>query len=426
MAAVAEGDVQERRAKGGGGAHPAANIPFLDTPSEPAGPAAKPAVASGSPDRQRHAAPPRQGLSWVRLTALLFIGLPTLLTALYYVLWAADQYVVEVRFAVRGPSGAANVDVLGIVTGTATSGSTTTDSYIVMDFIKSRQIIEQLEGHLDLKKVYNHARADWPARLGSSKSREDELDYWKWMVTLSFDTTSQVIAVRTKAFTPEDARAVATAVIKLSENLVNDLSVRARTDSVKYAQQELARMEERLKLNRVAQRAFREKQQEFDPRRAADAQLALLSKLTDELSAQRTRMTTLRQNMGENAPPVQYLATQIKALEQQIEVERQKFAAAAVEQRDPALSQLVADFDELAVEREFAEKAYVSALASLERARADADRQQRYLATFVSPSLPQDALYPKRILNTIGVFAGTAILWALGMLIFYGVRDHAV
>lgn len=418
--------MQERRSRGGAGPQPAANIPFLDKPGEPLPPAAAPASPYANPERPRSAGPARARMSMPRLTALLVIALPTMLTALYYGLWAADQYLVEVRFAVRGPSGAANVDVLGIVTGTASAGSTTTDSYIVMDFIKSRQILDQLEGKLDIKKVYNHARADWPARLGNNKSKEDELDYWKWMVTLSFDTTSQVIAVRAKAFTPEDAKAVAAAVIKLSEDLVNDLSARARTDSVKYAQLELARMEERLKQNRIAQRGFREKQQEFDPRRAAEAQLALLSKLTDELSVQRTRMTTLRQSMGENAPPVQYLATQIKALEQQIEVERQRFAAAAKEQRDPALSQLVADFDELAVERDFAEKAYVSALASLERARADADRQQRYLATFVAPSLPQDALHPKRILNTLGVLGGSAILWALGMLIFYGVRDHAV
>ena len=77
------------------------------------------------------------------------------------------------------------------------------------------------------------------------------------------------------------------------------------------------------------------------------------------------------------------------------------------------LSGQVAAYEELLVEREFAEKAYVSALSTLEKARVDAAQQQRYLATFVPPSLPQEALYPRRVLNAFMVLAVAALLWAL-------------
>ena len=64
-------------------------------------------------------------------------------------------------------------------------------------------------------------------------------------------------------------------------------------------------------------------------------------------------------------------------------------------------------------------------MARSAKARIDASQQQRYLATFVRPSLPQEALYPKRLLNTFIVFAGSLLLWALGVLVAYSIRDHA-
>ncbi|MCB1234312.1 MAG: hypothetical protein KDM91_04500, partial [Verrucomicrobiae bacterium] len=45
-------------------------------------------------------------------------------------------------------------------------------------------------------------------------------------------------------------------------------------------------------------------------------------------------------------------------------------------------------------EKEFAQRAYESALASLELARVDADRQHRYLVTIAQPSSPDSATYP--------------------------------
>jgi capsular polysaccharide transport system permease protein len=85
----------------------------------------------------------------------------------------------------------------------------------------------------------------------------------------------------------------------------------------------------------------------------------------------------------------------------------------------------VANDEDLVVDREFAGKAYVSALSSLERARGQAHRQQRYVAAFVRPTLPQEAFDPRRIVASVTVFAIALVPWALGVLIIYAIRDHA-
>ena len=173
-------------------------------------------------------------------------------------------------------------------------------------------------------------------------------------------------------------------------------------------------------------RQFRDQQQEIDPLKKAESQLSLQSRLESDLSAARARMSTLRRYMQENAPSEAFLGSPIKALERQVEQERAKLGKGGdLPSGITTLSGQVAAYEELLVEREFAEKAYVSALATLEKARGDAAQQQRYLATCVRPSLPQEALYPRRIVNALTVLAASALIWALSVLIVYAIRDHA-
>jgi len=90
-----------------------------------------------------------------------------------------------------------------------------------------------------------------------------------------------------------------------------------------------------------------------------------------------------------------------------------------------AVASMLSTFAKLETEREFAQQAYTAALASLERARAEADRTQRYLAVFVEPRPPEEALYPEVPRGILTTLLLSALAWALGVLVFYGVREHA-
>lgn len=371
--------------------------------------------------------PQQRRRDWIKMSMLVCVVLPTILTGIYYAFIAADQYSAEVRFAVRGASSKAGTELLGVFAGVAgSSGSTVTDAYIVMDYIRSREVLEKMQPLIDVRGIYSHNNADWLARFDPSEPIEEFVSYWRDMLDVGFDAASQIITVKVRAFTSEDAKRVAETIIRLSEGLINALSERARQDAVKYAEIEVQRTEERLKINRTTLRSFRDKKQEIDPVKAADAQLLQISRLEEELTSTRLQADTLRRYMSDEAPNIKFLKNKIAALQQQVSEERKKLGVGAREdQPGSTLSGLVADYEELVVEREFAEKAYVSALASLERARLEAVQQQRYLATFISPTLPEEALYPKRLTNTLLVFGAGFVLWALGVLIVYAIRDHA-
>ena len=54
------------------------------------------------------------------------------------------------------------------------------------------------------------------------------LDYWRWMIDVNLDTISQIITVKVRAFTREDAVRVAEGVLTFSEELINNLSESSR------------------------------------------------------------------------------------------------------------------------------------------------------------------------------------------------------
>ena len=363
------------------------------------------------------------------LSALLFVLLPSLVATAYYTFIAAKQYAVEVRFAVRGiDQAAASSELLGMFTGAATSGSTLTDAYILVDYIHSKEILLRLSEMMDIQKPFVRGNADlfasfwWPGA-----AVEVFLEYWRSMVRTSLDSASRIITIEVRAFDPNDALKIAQSIVVLSERLVNELSERARQDAVLSATQEVRHMENRLRHSSDAMRVFREQHQDIDPTQTAQANLQRLSSIQTQINEARARLVTQRSYMNPDAPPVQHTINQIKALEEQLKVERERLGAGATAATTSAttLSSAVDDYQALLVEQDFAQKAYVSALSSLERARMTAAQQQRYLGTFVPPRKPESAIYPRRTLNIVVFILLNIVIWAICVLAIYAIRDHA-
>ncbi|MCA1299383.1 lipopolysaccharide biosynthesis protein [Stappia indica] len=363
----------------------------------------------------------------LKLSFVLCVILPTLFGGIYFAFIASDRYAASAGFSVRSmDSSAVGGDVLGALTGLSSVGSTTTDSYILLEYLKSRELLEALRKDVDFQAAYGSDRIDFLYRLDPTLPIEDLVDYWDWMITTSYDNASSIMTFEVQAFTPEDAQKIAALIVKHSQNLINKLSEQARKDAVQFAKREVASAELRLKILRDEMQRFRSSSHAVDPTATAAAQVELVTGIERQLIELRARMISLRTSLDETSPSVQQLSRQIAALENQLQRKQQEVGGAPADANtsNPNLSALLADYEKLKVDQEFAQQAYAATLASLERARAEADRQQRFLAVFRAPSLPQDSLYPERILNTVLIFVVALLLWSIGTLIVYSVRDH--
>lgn len=76
------------------------------------------------------------------------------------------------------------------------------------------------------------------------------------------------------------------------------------------------------------------------------------------------------------------------------------------------------------LEREFAEKALISAMTAVEAARVEAMRQQVYLERVTNPSHPDYSAYPWRIIWTIVVMAAGYMAWRMWRILSADALRH--
>lgn len=363
---------------------------------------------------------------WIQGSAVLAIGLPLVIATLYLGLIASDRYAVEVKFAVRGQETPA-IDALGVF-GLGGGGGMGSDSYMIVDYVRSRSMFEEVSKSVDVAKMFSASSIDWFSRLDSRQPIERIVEYWGKMINVNYEPSTSIIRVEVSAYDKNDAVKIANAVTAAAEGLINRLSTESRHDALKAATTEVERAEQRQRMLRTAMRKFREKEQISDPVRRAGAQQEMIEKTRNDIQKVETELQAARAFMKDDAPPIIVLKNQKAALAKQIEA-LQKEIGGDQGGRDAkgegrGVASMLSSYEELEAERIFAEKAYITALASLERARFEADRKQRFLAMFEKPNLPQEARYPARLRGILEVLVATTILWGLGVLIVLGIREH--
>jgi capsular polysaccharide transport system permease protein len=378
---------------------------------------------------QPAAARPRGGI-WKLLAGLVVVGIPTVCTGLYLALWSTPQYVSEIRFAVRGPeaiaaASAASGSSGGLLGPTAANPlSLISDSYIVVDYLLGREIIEKLEKNIQLTERYTRHDADYFARLEKDLSIEQLVNFWQRKVKASFDHLTGIVTVEIRAFSSKDAHDIAIAVLQEMGELVNNLSQRAREDAVRSAREDLRRSEKRIQDIRAQIRQFRDRAQIADPVASATEKHRMLAQLEAQLTQINAAMGQRRGFLGESSPTMTNLRARAEAIEQEIarakaELGSEDTSAAA------SMAGTLASYEELEVQRLFAEKAFLTALSALETARSDAERLRRYLAVYVEPKMAEYPTYPKALEDTLLTFLALSVAFGLLVLFLQGLRERA-
>lgn len=358
---------------------------------------------------------------WLKKTYGIFVLLPFVLISFYFLFIASDRYVSGAGFAVRNMSSQSGTDLLGSVTGLVSSGTSTSDSYIVIKFLESRDLLQSLIDETDFLQIYGKNTIDFISRIPEELTIEERLKSWKRYITASFDPSSGIIRFEVEAFHPEESNLMAAKILEQVKVLTNELSEQARKDSMNYAEEELALAEARLLEARTNLKLFRKNTNSLDLSASAMAQIELLANLEKELIEIKARIEVLKESLDEDAPSIKALDRKAEALEFQI---LEKSGGLKITGQSNELSSLLANQEELQTEKTFAETAYASAMASLESARMEASRNQRYLAIYTHPSLPEYPIYPKRLLYSLVAFIGLNLFWALFMLVILSIQDH--
>lgn len=347
--------------------------------------------------------------------------IPTAVGIGYLYTRAADQFHSIASFSVRSEDFQNPLDALSAFTQVGSSSAS--DSTILYDFIRSQPMVELIDARLDLSRIYNRAPEDVVFSLGEGATREDMVSYWDRMVHVAIDGNSGVIDIDVRAFAPEDASAIAEAVLVASSDLVNDLSRIAREDAMRYALEDVATAEERLKELRRQIRVFRSENQIIDPEADVASQMGVVGALQSQLAGALIELQTLGEYAREGDARLVNLERRIEAIRNQIALERESVSGATSGGRP--LSTVIGEYEELLVDLEFSQNAYTAALAAGEQARAEARRKSRYIAVHIPPTTAEEALYPQRGILSLLLLACTFAAWSVCVMIYYNVRDRS-
>lgn len=356
------------------------------------------------------------------LVFLLVVGLPTALAAVYYGFFASSQYATEIQFGVRSADAQRN-DATSIFQGMASASQIGLQSNIVVKYIKSRSMVDAISEKIDLRRMFSGPEVDELSRLDPNASIEALVEYWRGKVEPYFELTTGIVSVQVRAFTPEDALTIGRNVLALSESLADDLSKKARADYVKFAQEQVEEASEKLRQARQAMLEFRDRERSIDPNKEADSARLGIAKLRDELGRVRADYLTARGRTGENSTILVSLRDRITALESLIRDAEARMTGTESKEALP-ISQNIRGFENVEIERQLAEKFYDAAMQSLQRAQFEASRRAMYLEVFVTPSLAEHPVYPRRFVSVLIVALASFGAWIFLLMIYYSIRDH--
>lgn len=353
-------------------------------------------------------------------SGLLVVLVPVLVAGLYFGLIASDRYESEMQFSLRNFKASAPAAFMSL-TGLPT-GNLMQEAKVVQSYVHSRALVDHLLERTDLFGKFNSPDIDVFSRFPQGDPIEDFMEYWRERVGVHVETLSGIVTVTVQAFSAQDAQEINSLILEAVDQLVNELSARARADLLQFNRQDLDQAQERLKALSEDLAALRNSTGLLDPELYAKSISAVATELEVRLSDMRVRQRAALGSMNADTPQMRFLTRQIETLESEIVRLRQEIASPG--STGETLSTTKALFDRYLLDQEIARKQYTQASLEYERARLDADRRQVYTAVVMQPTLPEDAEYPRRIWSWTVVLVLCISAWGALVGLAVLIRNH--
>ncbi|MEP9353624.1 hypothetical protein ABLE93_08500 [Xanthobacter sp. KR7-65] len=389
--------------------------------------------------REEAATSSARWFAMLRLSFVIVVLLPAAVCAFYAGVVASPVYVSEARLAVReslgeraSPDGDEEGGTRGVVSGVVRGLSSlfgglgganqSQAPFVLTNYIASRSYVAKLDADGWLRAFFFRPGLDPLSRLSPDASQEALWRYWNSHVTAAVDRRSEIVLLRVRAFSPQDARILAERVVRDGEVLLNDIVARSRADSVGRAAEQLDRARARYMQALIRQQEWRARQRAVDPVQAAEALGASLMRLEQERITADREMRALEKLSAPDGPMLGVLRDRVAAIDSEMAAFRKRFGSTGGA-GTTAVAGLAA-YEESELEVRFAETMQSIAVSGLQEAERRARAQSAFVNVFVPPSLPTTAAEPVWWQTGLFVLVLAGIFWVNAMVLVAVIRDH--
>ena len=232
-----------------------------------------------------------------------------------------------------------------------------------------------------------------------------------------------ILTVQVDAYSPQTSLRLAKDLVRLSEKLVNQITLRGRQDALQRADLEVSTSSQRLAGAREKLLQFRNTNSMIDPASKAASIAEVIGKLTLEKIDIENALSTFNGSLSADSPSQRFQRAKLAALNKDIADARSKLTN---EKASDAVSAQIASYERLKLEEQFAQTLYTIAQNSYQKARQELEKQVLYLVVVVAPTLPEAATTPKVVTSTLLLFSALTVLWAICILIGAALSDQMV
>lgn len=352
---------------------------------------------------------------------MIFVVLPTSLVFLYLTLIATPQYVSEAHFVVRGRSGQSGISLSSILQSSGGSGATSENTYVVEDYMQSRDAAELLIKQNNLLDIYKRPEADFFARypmFGMPQDFEHFYLYYKRHVLVEQDSETNISILTVRTFRAEDSQKIARALLDAGENLVNEINRRQRENLIHATSLEMQASETKLRDINQKLAEYRNVVALIDPMRQSVPMINFVTTLQNMLTTTNMQLGQLRQS-APNSPLIAAYQRQADILSEQI-----KKSGGEITGSNNSLVPKITGYDDLMVQREIQQRILASNVASLEAAKQQADQQMIYVDEVAQPNAADWPEYPRNIIVLIITICSTLGLYVMGRLLIAGAEER--
>lgn len=343
----------------------------------------------------------------------------TVLVGFYWAVWATDRYVSRATVVLESPQIAPpEISFSSLMGGGA--GGNTSDLLMLREYLRSTDMLREVTEAMPFRAQYSE-NGDWFSRLRDRDAPMESLhDYYLRQVSVEMDDYAGVLNISVQAYDPGFARDLANLLLEAGEAHMNEMGQRLAEEQVRFLEEQVESVHRRLQARRDALLEFQNREGLVSPTKTVESLSQVIATLEGELAQLRAREKALSSYQSGRSSERVRVRSEIEALREQIDIERDRLARAAGD----SLNQVSAEYQTLELQAQFAQETYSSALAALENTRIEAARKLKEVSVLQSPMRPEYPVVPESGRNTL-IFAIVALIAALiaHMLILI-IRDH--
>jgi capsular polysaccharide transport system permease protein len=355
--------------------------------------------------------------AWI-VARKMFLGLvilPVTLLATYLFAICSDQYESEAHFLVKTtePSATAGIGVSQILSMATGLSAAQGEAMSVADYLTSHDVVAKLRREDRLVDRFTRPGVDIFSKMWTTNPTPEKLlKFYRSHITVEYSAETASTTLKVHAFTPEDSYTLVRKLLVLGEQRVNLLNQRSYSDAIATSRQQLLEAEDALAITQKRMTSFRQVKADIDPTATGQAQIGLVSNLSQQLATARAQLSSMGGLISKDSPQYRAVASRVAALDRQVETQKGQLAGGP-----GAIAGDIEGYEDLKLRQEFAAKRY--------EARDQAFKQQLYVVRVVDANYPVKSTYPQRwrILATATV--ALLLLYAIAWLILAGVREHA-